>query len=140
MKKYNIFTFFVYAFICIISLSCSNAKEKSVNSICVVGDSLKADVSKFDFGSVSKSNTQKIVFSFLVSNDSEYSIPIHKVDVNCGCVHISKYDPIIKSKSTGIIKGYIDTNNQIGHFSKAIFVKYNKDKILLLRVVGNIEN
>lgn len=115
---------------------CKNQKDESnvLNKT-----TLTTDNQKLDLGSINKTRQRKSYFVFTIKNPSEKVVNIEATDVSCECIHITESPEQVPANKTALIKGYIDTEMQKGHISKSIFVKHEKDNILLLRIVADIE-
>ena len=92
----------------------------------------------YDIGEVDKTKQDYIDFNFEIYNKTDTLIKIKKIDVSCGCIKISEYPEIVKPQSSIKINGVIDLTLQEGYINKPIFVNYEKNRLLLLRVYGEI--
>lgn len=136
MKYLNHVLIFAIAFI----VSCTNSREKSESFSKKYGDALVCDNPRYNIGEVSKSKQDNAKFIFKITNNSNKTINISDVDVTCGCIYVAEYKNVITPQNSFVLKGFIDLRKQYGHISKPIFVKYNNDNVLLIRVVGDITN
>lgn len=102
-------------------------------------DGLYVETSYFDLGDVSASKQTEKDFTFELKNCKDKDISISKVDVICDCVVIENAPQTISPKQIGVIRGHIDLTKQKGKLSKPIFVNFDKDNVLLLRIVGKIK-
>ena len=130
---------FSIVIIMISSCSCNNTKvqqEKSSSD----STALKADNPHLDLGKIYKNDIDTKAFQFKVKNVSKKTVVINKIDVSCNCISINKesYKPI-PAGQTGYINGNLILNKTKGHVSKAIFVNYADKKVLLLRLIAQIE-
>ncbi len=100
---------------------------------------LIANEQKQDLGSLNKTKQKQASFSFTIKNPSEKTVNIEATDVSCECIHITQSPEKVAAHDTATIKGYVDTEKQKGHISKSIFVKHEKDDVLLLRIVADIK-
>lgn len=115
---------------------CKNQKdETNVHNKTI----LTAEEQKQDLGSINKTKQRKAYFAFTIKNPSEKVVNIEATDVSCDCIHITESSHQVPAKKIAMIKGYVDTKMQKGHISKSIFVKHEKDNILVLRIVADIE-
>lgn len=95
----------------------------------------------FDIGVISKSNHDSIHdFSFDILNNTTDSVYLGKVDVSCGCVNVIYKSNVIPPGEHGIVSGNINISNQYGHLSKAIFVNYDVDGLIVLRIKGDVKD
>lgn len=101
-------------------------------------DNLVCDNTHFNFGDVSKKNKSFVDFSFVIMNMGDSLAKISSVEESCSCIHVEKFTRKIPPKQKGTIKGVVDIKKQKGHFSKPIFVNCSGDKVLLLRIIGDI--
>lgn len=128
--------------IVVIMISSCNSNNTKVQQEELFSDSvaLKADNPHLDLGNIYKKDKETKTFQFKVKNVSKETVVINKIDVSCNCISINKesYKPI-PAGQTGYINGNIMLNKTKGHISKAIFVNYDGNKVLLLRVIAQIE-
>lgn len=136
MKYLNYVLLFAIAFI----VSCTDPRDKSEHLSKKYGDALSCDTPKYYIGEVSKTKQDNVEFIFKITNNSNKTINISDVDVTCGCIHITQYKNIITPQKSFILKGFVDLRKQYGHISKPIFIKYDNDNVLLIRVIGDITN
>lgn len=85
-------------------------------------------------------NGSVLHFSFVLRNVSSKRVVINKVDSNCGCISITSYPEIIFAGDTAELKGTMSIHNQNGHVNKPIFISFNNDGLLLLRVSCDVNN
>lgn len=78
-------------------------------------------------------------FSFEITNLSDSTLVINKVDVSCNCVEIINYPHSLNPAQKGRIFGRINLENQIGYMRKSIFVNYNNGRIKMLKITANIK-
>ena len=136
MRYLNYVLLFAIAFIG----SCTNNQEKSEYLSNRYGDALVCESPRYHIGEVSKSKQDNVEFTFKITNNSNKTINVSDVDVTCGCIHITEYKNIITPQNSFTLKGYVDLRKQYGHISKPIFIKYDNDNVLLIRVIGDITN
>lgn len=135
LKLGNMKRFFIITFIIMTLYSCSENKNKTSRIV----ESLHVENAYFDIGEIDKkrSNIQK--FSFNLENIGNRDITIHSAKPSCECVVVQEAPIRISPKESRMLKGYIDLKNQKGKLSKAIFVDFDEDKVMLLRVIGKIK-
>lgn len=92
----------------------------------------------FDWGIASKHETDSIEFKILLKNTSNKYVNIDKVDISCGCLSIKSFPQHIPPGKSGYIVGKIGIRQQINKINKTIFVNYNTDKVVILRVKGKV--
>lgn len=80
----------------------------------------------------------KVIKSKVIMNMGDSLAKISSVEESCSCIHVEKFTRKIPPKQKGTIKGVVDIKKQKGHFSKPIFVNCSGDKVLLLRIIGDI--
>lgn len=101
-------------------------------------EALFAKESRFDIGTVSQSAQRKVPFEFVLENRGKEDVKIHGIDVSCSCVVITSFPQIVRPGKDEEVKGYVDTKKTGGKISKPLFVNYDGDNILLLRVIGEV--
>lgn len=94
---------------------------------------------KYNFGSVNKKDNPTIDFSFTVENSSDSTIHIDNTEVSCNCLSVTDTISSIAPHKSIILHGFINTKEQSGDLNKSIFINYNKNQVLLLRVKGTIK-
>lgn len=119
----------------ILIMGCSGTKSDESRTV----DGLYVEKAYIDCGLMKKSEKEEIKFVFHLKNIGKHSIRIHKVDVSCPCVHIEEIPKEIKAKEIKEIKGKVNIKNQYGKISKPIFVNFNTDQVMLLRIIGRVE-
>lgn len=92
----------------------------------------------YDIGKIDKTKHDYIDFKFEIYNKTDSVIKIKKIDVSCGCVEIKEYPKVVYPQSSIKINGLIDLTLQEGYINKPIYINYEKDRLLLLRVFGEI--
>lgn len=132
----------------LIFFSCGNG-NKSMKSGNVTSDNrksennitLKATPSIIDLGRIDKSK-QKIVKSAIkISNDGDKPLMLYKADVSCGCIKVELDKKAIPPHKDANILVYVNTENNNGHFNKAIFIRSNaKNDPEIIRVKGTFIN
>lgn len=90
----------------------------------------------YDIGKIKVSQTDSIDFSFGLENRGKENIEVHNVDVSCNCITVHDIPHNIPSNTTAYIKGKMGVSQNIGTFNKTLFVNYNNDEVLLLRIKG----
>lgn len=121
-------------------LSCTQSKNEQKNNINTGNlNGLYVVDYRYNFGEVYSIKKDTINFSFTLENKGDTTLIIRHVSPSCNCIKITYQPHLIKSKEKAIVKGYISTKNRIGKFSKPVFVSYNKNEVLLLRIIGNIK-
>lgn len=122
----------------ILLFSCQSKKEK----VSVINNSdyqvLQPTNSKINIGTHNNKDIVRIPFSFKIKNTTPTDVSIEKVDVSCNCIKIISHPTKVRGYRHFQLKGQIDISHQQGHISKCIFINYNSNKILLLRLVGDI--
>lgn len=136
-------------FICVVSvgivvamnLSCNNHDVNVVQTESITDSiALQTDDPHLDLGKIHKGEISTKSFQFKVKNVSKETVVINKIDVSCNCISIDieSYKPI-PAGQIGYINGNIMLNKTKGHISKAIFVNYDVKKVLLLRLIAQVE-
>lgn len=134
--------FITVATIFLLSACLSNQKNSATrNNKDMIIDSIDFMNSPYHFniGTFSKKDQSTVDYELILTNKSSHSIIINSVDVNCGCVNINEYPELIKSGDKGSLKGFIDIQHQNGHISKPLFISYNNNNLLLVRLIGTIK-
>ena len=93
----------------------------------------------FDFGVVDINDFDSIGFYFNLKNLGPKNVIIHDVEATCPCVRISVKPDTISPGEYSLIGGKIGIKDSRGLQNKAIFVNYDDDKIMLLRIKGNLK-
>lgn len=132
---------FVYITVFIVVLSCNN-HNKSSSTMEAIQDSLIVSTPKhYNLGVLKKDVSDSIyTFKFEITNMKTDSIHINNVDVSCGCLFINSFPRKIAPGETNKLVGTINISQQRGHLSKAIFVNYDEDGLLILRIIGDIKS
>lgn len=99
---------------------------------------LQAAESRYDFGSVSKSKKDSVIFEFELRNKGKEPVVIDEIDLSCSCLSISSRPDTLQPGTSATIRGAAGIKESKGKFSKPIFVNYNNEEVLLLRIVGNV--
>lgn len=136
MKSQRIIILITYLLIFI--SSCSHSGNQNHQKYC--DDNLKCmDGEHLYIGEINKRESDLVKpFSFKLENTGTDTITISDVEVACNCVTVEKYTDIISPDENGIVTGTINLSNQHGHISKAIFINYNDNNVLTLRIIGDI--
>ena len=121
--------------VCLIFTACADIKQPHERDI----DGLYVADAYYDCGTMRKSEDKKNTFSFLLQSRSDREIYIEKVDVSCGCMKIDKKPKTIAKGQSASLDGHVEISGQSGKLSKAIFVKFNNGKVLMLRVIGEVK-
>lgn len=100
---------------------------------------LTVDNPHFKLGEISKKEKDTVCFFFDLENISTQLASIDKVDVSCNCVKIDTKTHPIYPHSKLRVNGHVNLKSQHGHLSKSLFVTYNNNQLLQLRVVGDIK-
>lgn len=77
-------------------------------------------------------------FEFILSNHSDSVVPIEDVEVSCSCLKLTYTPKYIMANSSARITGVMDTRNQHGFIDKSIFVSYNNEGLIILRVSADV--
>lgn len=137
----QIYVLLLLAFMSFGFLSCGNGKNKKVSKeIICHNNSISSLQKKFSFGTVSKKERDTVNYHFTIENTSDSELTIDKIDISCGCIHVIAFPKQIRAHERGDISGFVDLSKQLGHLSKSLFVNYGNDKVLLLRIVGDVTN
>ncbi|MGG6545369.1 UNVERIFIED_CONTAM: DUF1573 domain-containing protein [Prevotella sp. 15_C9] len=134
-RKGNMKKIFIVTFIIMTLYSCSENKNKTSRIV----ESLHVENAYFDMGEIDKNLSTIQKFSFNLENIGNRTITIHSAKPSCGCVVVQEIPTRIPPKEIRKLQGYIDLKNQKGNLSKVIFVDFDKDKIMLLRVIGKVQ-
>lgn len=121
----------------LILCSCSNTPQKN-NVTNATDEALIAVENKYDLGEINKKEHQFVDFAFEIENISDSTIKISKTELSCGCLSLTDTLSVIKPHSKAKFHGKVNTTEQRGYLNKSIFVNYGKNKVMLLRVKGNI--
>ncbi len=123
----------LYCIVCL--LGCNNPQNlRPVETEVYESDSLlEASPAHLNLGVVSR-ECKELPFCFSLKNKSNKAVAINKVDVTCGCVVIDSYPEILFARKSDFLRGRLRIANQHGYISKPIFVCFNKEGLLMLRV------
>lgn len=137
-----ILLFAIFLTIALFELSCKNITGDTPSEL---GEQITTSLSfisienkEYSIGEVNKSERLLVPFEYNLRNISDSIISINKVDVSCSCVKITDFPTQLSSGQSGIITGYIDLKNQIGHIRKSIFVSYCDSCVTILKISGDI--
>lgn len=114
----------------------NNCKKRSPDN----DNGISPESKLFDFGQVSNSKIDSVSFSFTLNNKGDKDVIINDIDATCPCIVLSNKPKIIQHNKCAIIRGRIGIKGGYGKQNKAVFVNYNDNNILLLRIVGEITN
>ena len=124
----------------LISLSCTRHTRRDTVAITTnLSEKLYVEKRYFYIGEIPKAEIDSIEFKFILKNLSDSSIKVNRIDVSCSCLKINTSVREILPKDSISLEGKAGLQKQYGHISKSIFVNYDEDKILLLRVIGDIK-
>lgn len=131
-----------------IFLSCNNGdKNKSSDNIvsskknCESDIILKATPQIIDFGKIDKSKQKVLKSTIKVFNEGDKPLMLYKVDVSCGCIKVDFDNKAILPRKNANILVTVNTENNNGHFNKAIFIRSNaKNDPEIIRVKGIFTN
>lgn len=119
---------------------CKDKAEQTQTSLALKPDSsngLTIEPMRYDLGEMSK-NIDKGQFRFVISNNSSDTIIVNSVEAKCDCVNITSHPDTIFPTKQGEISGFIRIDGNSGHVNKPIFIRYNSDNIVLVRIIGDI--
>lgn len=75
---------------------------------------------------------------FKLENNTDTVITISKVEPGCSCVSIVDYPNQIEPDSEGNLNASINLARQRNHISKEIYITYNKTKVRVVRIIGDV--
>lgn len=135
MKNLMVIVTVLACFLCCIE---GNPSQKGKNGHSM--DSLLVRNSHLDIGKVSKSDGDYVNFTFELKNCGANVVVVNNIDVSCNCISLTKPTRPIRPNEWSKIVGRINITNQKGHLSKSMFVSYGNGKLLLLRVMAEIQD
>lgn len=92
----------------------------------------------YDFGKINRNTNNSILFNFVIKNISDSLLTIMDVEPSCSCITINKFSQEVSPNKELSITGKITVPHNEGKINKPIFLRYNKGRILLLRIKGEI--
>ena len=116
-------------------IGCSGNGEKKSRSV----GNMYVEQAYFNCGEMNKSQTHIKNFHFVLENKGANVISIHNIDVSCGCVKIDSAPQTILPGKEEMISGHIDITNQSGKLTKPIYVNFDDNQVVLLRIIGRIK-
>ena len=139
MKKGILRTIFIGALSALTLYGCNNAQPKST-----VADTSQSDTASIffeeyehDFGKVASGEKVACVFTF--ENRGTKPLVIQSTSTSCGCT-VSKYEESpVKPGGKGTIEVTFDTSGRSGKQSKAVTVRSNATKpVVLLKITTDV--
>lgn len=127
-----------FAVAILIPYGCSQQDNHGSENLLGNDSPLSASPKYYDFGEVTTQN-DSIEYVFQLNNLGKKDISIQDVDVSCKCIVVNDVPDIIPIGKTALIKGKIGITGNLGTFNKALFVNYNHDEVLLLRIKGEVK-
>lgn len=93
-----------------------------------------------NFGTVQE-KIDTILMDVKIENSGRTPLLIYKADVSCGCVSVKIPKEPILPKKNAVIHIKVNTIDQNGYFSKAIFLNSNaSNDVEILHIKGTIKN
>jgi len=122
--------------LCFVLHSCQNSGEIHPK----IEGGLKIVNRYYDIGRLHATNDTLAftVFSYNLENVGTSDIVIDGVDLSCGCLSIDSVPDVIPVESKREITGRIKLKGLKGHVSKSMFLNFNGNNTVLLRVVGEV--
>lgn len=93
---------------------------------------------RYNIGEIAFESADSLDFHFNIKNKTDKAIPIGDIDVSCGCVSAKKDFKEIPANKALTLKGKIGLKGLSGKINKTIFVNYGNNEVLLLHVIGEI--
>lgn len=127
--------FFLLIFFVAVSFSCFDNKNEISRTI----EKLYVNNAYFDIGSIN--NTQSTIYNFVfkLENIGDKKIILNNVEPSCNCLVLHDVPKYIPPHGNIVLRGYINTKRQKGNLSKSIYVDFDDNKVMLLRVVGVVK-
>lgn len=119
---------------CTFFLSCNNVDKKYSKTL----KGLYVKNAHYNLGEINKKKSTVSQFSFLLENRSNKSICIDTVEVSCNCVAVQEKPKIIKPREAKYLRGQVNLQTETGKISKNIFINFDKNQIMLLRISGKV--
>lgn len=131
--------FLCFVFLTMFQSSCSSSQDKQSNEENMVEkENVIIENNRYNIGEIAFESADSLDFHFNIKNKTDKAIPLGDIDVSCGCVSVKKEYQEIPANETLTLKGKIGLKGLSGKIDKTIFVNYGNNEVLLLHVVGEI--
>lgn len=98
---------------------------------------IQIEPKEIDLGNI-RNETGPILCTFTLFNDSDKPITIRNVCSTCGCTQSEWTREVIQSGSEGLIRVTYSNKDRPGFFSKILLVYLSDNKMITLKISGNV--